>query len=263
MLSQPDIIRSCFLSESETKDVKEKTSPAPTVPETYMRIGYPPTPSVPSVPSVPSASLEETFANPTVRPIVTRHFKVVLLGDARTGKSAFVHRHRTGDFLQEYRSTLGVDVNPVIFRTNRGMFSFNVWEVAGAYQDAAVCAEYLKEAHAVVIFFDVTNRQSLRSVDKYLMLFQSVCPDAALLVVGNKVDSRQRSLFMENINPALAEWNAVYHSVAYIEHSSKSNYNIEKVPLSVLRQCLDDPELRFTEQHPPLEHLRRWRQAER
>ena len=37
----------------------------------------------------------------------------------------------TGEFEKKYVATLGVEVHPVMFQTNRGKIQFNVWDTAG------------------------------------------------------------------------------------------------------------------------------------
>lgn len=51
----------------------------------------------------------------------------MLVGDGGTGKTTFVKRHLTGEFEKKYVATLGVEVHPLVFHTNRGPIRFNVW----------------------------------------------------------------------------------------------------------------------------------------
>ena len=56
-------------------------------------------------------------------------FKLILLGDGGVGKTTFVKRHLTGE--TEKNATLGVEVHPLVFHTNRGPIKLNVWDTCG------------------------------------------------------------------------------------------------------------------------------------
>jgi GTP-binding nuclear protein Ran len=58
-------------------------------------------------------------------------FKLVFVGDGGVGKTTFVKRHLTGEFERRYIATVGVEVHPMVFFTNRGQIRFNVWDTAG------------------------------------------------------------------------------------------------------------------------------------
>jgi len=58
-------------------------------------------------------------------------FKVLLIGDAATGKTSFVRRHLSGAFERKYLVTIGAEVSPLLFHTTRGPIMLNVWDTAG------------------------------------------------------------------------------------------------------------------------------------
>ena len=58
-------------------------------------------------------------------------YKIILCGDGATGKSTFVKRHKTGEFLKEYIATLGAEFHPMDFYTSRGLIRLQVWDTTG------------------------------------------------------------------------------------------------------------------------------------
>ena len=57
--------------------------------------------------------------------------KYAVTGGNGSGKTTLVKRHLTGEFEKKYVATLGVEVHPLLFHTNRGPIKFNVWDTAG------------------------------------------------------------------------------------------------------------------------------------
>lgn len=55
----------------------------------------------------------------------------MLVGDGGVGKTTFVKRHLSGEFEKKYVPTLGAEVHPMPWTTNRGKLIFNVWDTAG------------------------------------------------------------------------------------------------------------------------------------
>lgn len=58
-------------------------------------------------------------------------FKLVLVGDGGVGKTAWVEKLLTGEYVKNYRATRGVEVRCLDFQTNRGLIKFNCWDTAG------------------------------------------------------------------------------------------------------------------------------------
>lgn len=188
-------------------------------------------------------------------------FKVILAGDGGVGKSAFVKRHRTGEFEKKYIATMGVEVNPINFQTNQGNQVLNIWEVAGQEKFSGLGSGYFCKADAAVVMFDVTSPLSYSSADKWIQNIRSKCPNIPIVLCGNKIDCISRRVKPEHIR-----LHRKYPGLQYYDISAKSNYNFEKPWLSLLRQLLNEPNLVFVEKQavmPPevnvdSEQLARW-----
>mmetsp|Transcript_5086 Transcript_5086/g.12272 ORF Transcript_5086/g.12272 Transcript_5086/m.12272 type:complete len:217 (-) Transcript_5086:618-1268(-) len=172
-------------------------------------------------------------------PVAT--FKLILVGDGGTGKTTFVKRHLTGEFEKKYIATLGVEVHPMTFHTNRGPITFNCWDTAGQEKFGGLRDGYYIQGHAAIIMFDVTSRATYKSVPNWHRDLIRVCDGIPIVLCGNKVDIKQRKVKAKDIT---------FHrkkSLQYYDISAKSNYNFEKPFLWLARKLVGDPNLIFVE----------------
>ncbi|XP_048370551.1 GTP-binding nuclear protein Ran isoform X1 [Sphaerodactylus townsendi] len=187
-----------------------------------------------------TANLKEkrsSMAAPQGEPQV--QFKLVLVGDGGTGKTTFVKRHLTGEFEKKYVATLGVEVHPLVFHTNRGPIKFNVWDTAGQEKFGGLRDGYYIQAQCAIIMFDVTSRVTYKNVPNWHRDLVRVCENIPIVLCGNKVDIKDRKVKAKSI---------VFHrkkNLQYYDISAKSNYNFEKPFLWLARKLIGDPNLEF------------------
>jgi len=182
---------------------------------------------------------QQTFTQPPSGDIPT--FKLVLIGDGGTGKTTFVKRHLTGEFEKKYVPTLGVEVHPLTFHTNKGVIRFNVWDTAGQEKFGGLRDVYYIQANAAIIMFDVTSKLTYKNVPKLHTDLVRVCDAIPIVLTGNKVDIKDRKVKPKQIT---------FHrkkNLQYYDISAKSNYNFEKPFLWLARKLCGDPNLIFVE----------------
>lgn len=126
-------------------------------------------------------------------------FKCVLVGDGGTGKTTFVKRHMTGEFEKKYVATLGVEVHPLIFHTNRGAIRFNVWDTAGQEKFGGLRDGYYIQGQCAIIMFDVTSRVTYKNVPNWHRDLVRVCENIPIVLCGNKADIKDRKVKAKSI----------------------------------------------------------------
>jgi len=169
-------------------------------------------------------------------------FKIVLVGDGGTGKTTFVKRHLSGEFEKKYVATLGVEVRPLTFFTNKGIVKFNVWDTAGQEKFGGLRDGYYIQGQGAVIFFDVTSRITYKNVPNWHRDLVRVCGEIPMVLVGNKVDVKDRK-----VKPKMITFHRK-KNLQYYDLSAKSNYNIEKPFLFLCKKLLGNNEVHFVEQ---------------
>lgn len=119
---------------------------------------------------------------------MTSSTKVLLLGAASTGKSAFARRVIGGEaFSTDYAPTLGVEVHPLI----RGARRCNLWDVAGNPAFAGMSSGYFVGAKVALLFFYLADIHSIREAERYLREVLEMEPDAKFVLVASKCDLEQ------------------------------------------------------------------------
>jgi len=168
-------------------------------------------------------------------------FKLILVGDGGVGKTTFVKRHLTGEFEKKYIATLGVEVHPLKFHTNRGALVFNIWDTAGQEKFGGLRDGYYIQGQAAIVMFDVTSRVTYKNVPNWHRDLIRVCDNIPIVLTGNKVDIKDRKVKAKQIT---------FHrkkNLQYYDISAKSNYNFEKPFLWIGRKLMGDPNLIFVE----------------
>ncbi|KPP62622.1 hypothetical protein Z043_119182 [Scleropages formosus] len=129
-------------------------------------------------------------------------------------------------------ATLGVEVHPLVFHTNRGAIKFNVWDTAGQEKFGGLRDGYYIQAQCAIIMFDVTSRVTYKNVPNWHRDLVRVCENIPIVLCGNKVDIKDRKVKAKSI---------VFHR----KKNLQSNYNFEKPFLWLARKLIGDPNLEF------------------
>lgn len=170
------------------------------------------------------------------------NYKIILIGDGGVGKSAFVNRHRTGEFDARYIPTMGVNVVPLTFNTNYGKITFKVWDCAGQEKFGGLREGYYQQAQGAICMFDLTSRITCKNIAHWILSVCGVVPNIPFVICGNKCDMPDIKVTELDL-PTLQ---------SYYPISARSNYNFEKPFLDLAKQLTGHKDLEFVEM-PPIE----------
>merc|ERR1712079_494150 len=101
---------------------------------------------------------------------------------------------------------------------------------------------YYINGNAAIIMFDVTSRASYKNVPIWHRDLTRVCEAIPIVLVGNKVDVRDRKVKAKQ---------TTFHrkkNLQYYDISAKSNYQFEKPFVWLLRRMVNDVNLTLVEQ---------------
>lgn len=137
---------------------------------------------------------------------------IAVLGDGGVGKTAFLTRLNTGDFIKPYVATIGrsiVDIDNLRFTEFSGQEKY-CW---GEHR--------LSGFDFYIIMFDRTSKLSFMGTDHWYNLVEGF--GKPIILIGNKIDCRELKVKPVSICKIKGKY------TTYIDFSVKSCYNISKV----------------------------------
>ena len=119
--------------------------------------------------------------------------KIIVIGNAGTGKTSFVNKWTKNIFNEAYKATIVSEFGFKIFEDNGKLYRIQLWDLAGMDQNAMVTKIFAKDAHGCIIMSDSTNRQTREETLKWK---KSVDEEAVFIdggklpcvLVENKID---------------------------------------------------------------------------
>ena len=155
--------------------------------------------------------------------------KICLLGDVSVGKTSIASRFCKGVFSENYINTIGgayQQQNIVI--NNDIKMKLHIWDTSGQDRFRAMTNLYYRDAQVAILTYDVTNEQSLESLDYWLKeLSDKVDQDNMLLyLAGNKNDVDPTE---KKIPTAKGKEFAENHGMIFYETSAKTGAGVREL----------------------------------
>ncbi|XP_038591734.1 ras-related protein Rab-26-like isoform X2 [Micropterus salmoides] len=92
-------------------------------------------------------------------------FKVMLVGDSGVGKTCLLVRFKDGAFLAgSFISTVGIDFRNKVMSIDAVKVKLQIWDTAGQERFRSVTHAYYRDANALLLLYDVTNKASFDNI---------------------------------------------------------------------------------------------------
>ena len=132
-------------------------------------------------------------------------------------------------------NSIGVDFKLKNIEIDEKKIKLQIWDTAGEERFRTITTSYYKGAHAILIVFDITEKDSFEHVKNWVADIDKFAKQGVLrILVGNKCDlEKQRNVTKEEANE-LAE----KLGIKYIETSAKDTINIETLFVDTAKYLL-------------------------
>lgn len=167
-------------------------------------------------------------------------FKLLLVGDSSVGKSSILCRYSDDTFEEKVLSTIGVDFKVKYLTVENKNIKVGIWDTAGQERFRTLTSAYYRNAHAIILVYDCTTRESFENLDAWLSEINkySTNKNAIKMLVSNKIDKPNHEVTKEEGSNF-----AFNNNMLFCETSAKNNVNISYCFEELIQQILNNPSL--------------------
>ncbi|XP_008049503.1 ras-related protein Rab-26 [Carlito syrichta] len=163
-------------------------------------------------------------------------FKVMLVGDSGVGKTCLLMRFKDGAFLAgTFISTVGIDFRNKVLDVDGMKVKLQMWDTAGQERFRSVTHAYYRDAHALLLLYDVTNKASFDNIQAWLTEIHDYAQhDVVLMLLANKVDSAHEPAVKREDGEKLAK----EYGLPFMETSAKTGLNVDLAFTAIAKELM-------------------------
>ncbi len=116
-------------------------------------------------------------------------FKIILLGDAGTGKTSLINAFFNKDFNEKIYSTLSPECSKKEITIDGNKYIIDIWDTAGQEKFSSLTKIFVKGSHIIIFVYDITNEKTFNHLIKWVNIVEELLwENPTLGLVGNKID---------------------------------------------------------------------------
>lgn len=155
---------------------------------------------------------------------VSYTFKLVTIGDANVGKTTLIYRFSKNKFKENFLPTLGVSITNNPLYLAQAKVNLSTWDLGGQIQYRRVRGSYYEGAHACLLLFDLTSRESFENLSIWNEEKEKHAGSIVTALIGNKSDLVDQRVVSKEEGIAFAKKNGFF----YMETSAKTGVNVQQ-----------------------------------
>jgi small GTP-binding protein len=163
--------------------------------------------------------------------------KTILVGDSGVGKTSLLVQFDQGKFQPgSFAATVGIGFTNKVVNVDGSKVKLQIWDTAGQERFRSIKHAYYRDAHALLLLYDVTSKSSFDNISAWLAEINEYAQDdVVIMLIGNKADmSDERTVHKEEGVQVARDY-----GVSFLETSAKTGQNVENAFMSIARDLKD------------------------
>ena len=173
-------------------------------------------------------------------------FKLILVGDCKVGKTSIINRFVKDEFESFYQETIALNCHDHIIEMPSKNVKLQIFDTSGAHQFGTISRAFFRDAHGVLLIYDMTNITSFNNIEKWIgRVNMQIDQRSWKMLVANKLDIDDQRVITKQTGQELAN----DYNMKFMECSAKLGDHIDAIFYIVCQYLLtvwDKPTSRHT-----------------
>ena len=177
-----------------------------------------------------------TIVNETGTSSNIENYKIAIIGNQHVGKTTILSRYKYEATDDVYAPTVGIDfLTKNVFLEDKTI-RLIMWDTAGQERFKSLIPSYLKNANCVILTYDITDKSSFTSLNKWLSdARDNIVEGTFLILCGNKIDLNNKRVIPREEAEKFCEENII----AYAETSARTGEGINELFNTIISNSCD------------------------
>ncbi len=155
-------------------------------------------------------------------------WKIVIGGMGAVGKTTFIHRYLTGQYIEGTAMTVGVEFHNHIIEHDGKKIDLVIWDLGGQERFRYIQSKFIEGSAAALVLFDMSRIKTLHETTDWIdIIRKNTSPSIPILLIGAKADLVEGEFLkfiVEDAHTIVKELNLT----GFIATSSKLGQNVEE-----------------------------------
>ena len=174
------------------------------------------------VAALPARVSQHTVIGSQVRD-VNPVIKILILGDANSGKCGFLQRYMNDSFTTSFITTVGIDFSVKSIEIDGQLRKLQIWDTAGQERFRTITTAYFRGAKAAFLMYNISDMQSFENIASLKKQVEDHAADNIVLCLVGTGDGDARE-----VSVAQGQDLASLYQIPFFECSVKANINIKE-----------------------------------
>ena len=171
-----------------------------------------------------------------------KEYKIVLVGNSAVGKTSVINRLIKKNFNEFAPTTLGAMFLTKEIEVDGREYKLQIWDTAGQERFKAIASLYYRDAHGIVLVYDVTSKKSFDGLqDWFKEIEEKGDHKVSTLIMGNKCDMIES----QQVEFEVASKYAQDKKTSLVLTSAKDGQGIEDGFAILVRKIVDKSNVDF------------------